>query len=102
MTNEKYDEWLYGAHYHDLLANPYLKGISLHTVSEKPARLSSGAKVENKTTFQRLALLEFDSLGDYDAYIRWFQEHPVPQNRTPAGKSDFVFYLLSKTEDIRR
>lgn len=102
LTKEQYDEWLFDVHYHDLLANPYLKKIVLSTISEeRKAKLSSGAEVDGERFF-RLAELHFDSYDDYNEYVKWFQQHVVPADRTPAGKSAFKFYLLADVEEIAR
>lgn len=103
LTEEEYDKWLFDVHYHDLMSNPHLDKIVLHTVSkDKKARLSSGADVENKVDFFRLAQLHFQSFEAYDKYIAWFQANAIPPPRTPAGKSAFKFYHLSQGESILR
>lgn len=103
LTTEEYDRWLFDVHYHDLMANPCLDKIILHTVNaDKKAVLSSGATVENQFEFYRLAELHFKDYAAYDSYIAWFQQHIVPPSRTPAGKSAFKFYLLAESESILR
>ncbi|CAK0854026.1 unnamed protein product [Prorocentrum cordatum] len=104
VTEQEYDEWLYTVHYHDLLANPALRGITLSTVlAEKPI-LSSGLEVgvDPATSFWRLVELHFDSLQDYRQYVEWFKSHVIPQPRTPAGRSSFRFYVLSSAEEMVR
>ncbi|CAE8616328.1 unnamed protein product [Polarella glacialis] len=104
VSVEEYDRWLYKEHYHDLLANPSLRGITLHQVLDEKPRLSSGKEVEIDPAikFWRLAELHFDSLEDYWQYVAWFQERLIPQGRTPAGKSAFRFYVLGETQEIWR
>eukprot|EP00933_Yihiella_yeosuensis_P005849 TRINITY_DN110444_c0_g1_i1.p1 TRINITY_DN110444_c0_g1~~TRINITY_DN110444_c0_g1_i1.p1 ORF type:complete len:173 (-),score=30.35 TRINITY_DN110444_c0_g1_i1:59-577(-) len=104
ISVEEYDRWLYEEHYHDLLANPELRGITLHQVLDAKPQLSSGKEVENDPAvkFWRLAELHFDDLEAYWRYVAWFKERQIPQGRTPAGKSSFKFYVLGETEEIRR
>jgi len=103
LSEEEYDRWLFDVHYHDLLANPHLDEIVLHTVSrEKAARLSSGGAVENKVGFFRLAELHFHDYTAYDKYVEWFQANRIPAERTPAGKSAFAFYHLGDSERVSR
>jgi len=103
LTEEQYDRWLFDEHYHDLMANPHLEKLVLHTVSrDKKAKLSSGATIENKVGFYRLCELHFRNQAAYDSYIEWFKTNVIPQERTPAGKSAFQFYHLSEFETISR
>lgn len=104
VSEEEYDKWLYGEHYHDLLANPELQKINLRTVCpNKKARLSSGDSVTNQFEFQRIAELHFASHEAYSRYIEWFQaKGGIPAPRTPAGRSAFKFYLLSESEAITK
>ena len=93
-THEEYNEWLWNVHYPDLLENPHLNKITLSTVSEKKARLSSGAEVTGDT-FYRMAELHFNDAAAYDEYIKFFQANPIPVERGPAKWSDFKFYVLA-------
>ena len=103
LSKEEYDEWFFGVHYHDMLANPHIDKITLRTVcADKRARLSNGAEVSNALEFYRLAELHFGSHESYDRYIGWFKANVIPPPRTPAGKSAFKFYLLSEGEAIER
>lgn len=103
LTEDEYNKWLFDVHYHDLMANPHLDKIVLHTVcKDKRAKLSSGASVDNKVEFFRLAELHFRDHVAYTSYIAWFQANVIPPPRTPVGKSAFKFYLLSESESILR
>ena len=103
LSKAEYDEWLYDVHYHDLLANPHLRKIELRTVDpDRKAVLSSGAPVSNALEFYRLAEMHFESHDSYSQYIEWFKANVIPPPRTPAGKSAFKFYLLSRSETIVR
>lgn len=103
LSEEEYDRWLFGEHYHDLMANPHLQKIVLHTVSkDKKARLSTGAEVDNKVGFFRLAELHFRDFAAFDSYVDWFRANVIPAERGPAGRSAFKFYHLAGTECIER
>lgn len=103
LTKDEYDQWLFEVHYHDLMSNPHLEKITLHTVTpERKARLSSGAEVTNAVTFYRLAEMCFKNHEAYDEYIKHFQANAIPPPRTPAGKSAFKFYHMSESESIVR
>ena len=67
-----------------------------------PVRLSSGAEVPQKCTFYRCAELHFEDYAAWDAYCAWFKANPIPQERTPAGKSAFKFYILADTQEVTR
>jgi len=104
VTIPEYDKWLFEQHYPDLFENPALKGITLHTVLPDKPTLSSGKKVDvdPATEFWRLAELHFDSLDDYRSYVSWFQQHSIPSQRSPTGRSAFRFYVLAGTQEIQR
>lgn len=82
---ESYNEWLTQVHYPDLLSNPHLDSIVLHEVFDK---------VRDGDTFERLAELRFGSRQQYDDFVAWRRANPVAPERTPAGRTDFRFYLL--------
>eukprot|EP00419_Tripos_fusus_P005342 CAMPEP_0172685686 /NCGR_PEP_ID=MMETSP1074-20121228/20417_1 /TAXON_ID=2916 /ORGANISM="Ceratium fusus, Strain PA161109" /LENGTH=353 /DNA_ID=CAMNT_0013504873 /DNA_START=171 /DNA_END=1232 /DNA_ORIENTATION=- len=103
LSEEEYDKWLFNVHYHDLMSNPYLEKIILHTVSkDKKAKLSSGTEVQNSVTFFRLAELHFQSHEAYGKYIEYFQTNAIPPPRSPVGKSAFKFYLIAQTESMTK
>ena len=41
-------------------------------------------------------------MAAYEAYRAWFQEHPLPPERGPAGRTDFKFYLLAEVAEATR
>ena len=97
VTEEEYDAWLWDLHYPDLLANPF---IELDTVV-RPITATSAATATARApvVFDRIAELHFVDHDAYASYLDWFQEHPIPRERSPEGRSEFVFYVLS---DVRR
>jgi len=103
LNQEEYDKWLFDLHYHDLMSNPYLEKIILHTVNkDKKAKLSSGAEVQNHVTFFRLAELHFQSHEAYEKYTEYFRANAIPPPRSPVGRSAFKFYLIAETESVTK
>ncbi|MCZ6504945.1 MAG: hypothetical protein O6951_02320 [Actinobacteria bacterium] len=100
VTEEEYDAWLWDIHYPDLLANPFIDHIELDTVVRPITATSAGtATARAPVVFDRIAELHFVDHDAYASYLDWFQEHPIPRERSPEGRSEFVFYVLS---DVRR
>lgn len=100
VTEEEYDAWLWDIHYPDLLANPFIDHIELDTVVRPITATSAGtATARAPVAFDRIAELHFADHDAYASYLDWFQEHPISRERSPEGRSEFVFYVLS---DVRR
>ena len=38
----------------------------------------------------------------YAKYLAWFEEHPIPAERGPAGRTDFTFYLVTESTEVTR
>ena len=95
LTREQYDQWLWDIHVPDLRANPHLQDIVFNTVLE-PVETTSGSTTEITQTVSlyRVAELHFEDLASYRRYRAWFDEHPIPAERSPAGRSDFRFYVV--------
>ena len=103
LTREEYDRWLWDIHVPDLLANPHLDRIVFNTVIE-PVSTTSGTTVpiEQRMSLYRVAELHF---ADEDALVRyhqWFQDHPIPPERSPSGRSDFRFYVICDVVEVTR
>jgi len=103
MPEEDYERWLWDIHYPDLLANPHLDRIVLNTVLRSVTTTSAGtATGADATTLQRIAELHFADHDAYENYLRWFEEHPIPLERSPAGRSNFHFYVLCDVIEASR
>ncbi len=103
VTIEEYDEWLWDVHYPDLLANPFLEKIELNTVVRPINETSAGTPImDEPVTFFRIAELHFADPDAYRSYLRWFDDHPIPVERSPAGRSNFRFYVLCDTVEVTR
>jgi len=103
MSVEDYERWLWYVHYPDLLANPYLDRVVLNTVVRPVTTTSAGTAVAGDTApFERIAELHFADREAYENYLRWFEEHPIPVERSPQGRSIFHFYVLCDAREAAR
>lgn len=103
ISEDEYDSWLWDIHYPDLLTNPYIDHIELDTVLRPITATSAGtATAEFPVKFDRIAELHFADHEAYESYLEWFKEHPIPRERSPEGRSEFVFYVLSEVRVARR
>jgi len=103
MSVEDYELWLWDIHYPDLLANPYLDRVVLNTVVRPVTATSAGTPVSGDTTpFERIAELHFADHAAYENYLRYFEEHPIPVERSPQGRSTFHFYVLCDAREATR
>ena len=103
VSEEEYESWLWNIHYPDLLANPFLDHIELDTVVRPITSTSAGtATAATPVKFERIAELHFAGHEAYASYLEWFKEHPIPRERSPEGRSDFVFYVLSDVKVAKR
>lgn len=96
---EEYDRWLWDIHYPDLLANPYLDRVVLDTVDRPITATSAGTPTTaSAQTFDRIAEMHYQDRQAYENYLRWFEEHPIPVERSPEGRTVFRFYVLCDVE----
>lgn len=93
VTEAEYDDWLRTVHVPDLFENPHLKRVIFNTVKEV---------VEGETTFYRIAEMHFDDPKAHDDFVAWREAHPVPPERSPAGRTKFRFYVLAESEVVER
>lgn len=103
VTLDEYDDWLWKIHYPDLLANPYLDRIVLNTVVRPITSTSAGTNSSSvPPTLERIAELHFADHEAYQLYLEWFEEHPIPAERSPAGRTNFQFYVLCDVAETDR
>ncbi len=103
LSVEEYDSWLWDVHYPDLLANPFIDHIELNTVVRPITSTSAGT--ETTTTpvqIDRIAELHFLDHDTYAKYLDWFKENPISKERSPEGRSEFVFYVLTEVKKAER
>ena len=103
MSEEDYERWLWDVHYPDLLANPYLERVVLNTVVRPVTTTSAGtAAAGDVAPFERIAELHFADHEAYESYLSWFEENPIPVERSPQGRSNFHFYVLCDAREGTR
>jgi hypothetical protein len=95
VSVEDYEEWLWDIHYPDLLANPFLDKIVVGTVVRPITATSAGTPTTgDPETFYRVVEMHFADHAAYNSYLSWFEAHPIPVERSPAGRTEFRFYVL--------
>ena len=97
----EYEQWLFDVHVPDLTANPHLDRLVLHKVL-RPVPSSSGGAVAitDNQLFYRITEMHFADEAAYQRYLAWFEEHPIPAERSPAGRTAFRFYLVTDVTEI--
>ena len=102
VSVESYEDWLADVHFPDLLANPHLDRLVLNDIVRPITATSAGTSTTSEpTSFYRIVELHFADHEAYENYLAWFEEHPIPVERSPQGRSTFHFYVLcdSRQED---
>ena len=103
VTPEEYERWLFDVHVPDILANPHVDKLVFNKVVRPVARTSSGSAAgEQGMSFYRVAEMHFADEEAYQRYQDWFDAHPIPAERGPAGRTAFRFYLLATTIEVDR
>jgi hypothetical protein len=98
MSVDEYEHWLADIHFPDLLANPHLDRIEMNNVVRPiTATSAGGATSAEPTTFYRIVELHFADHAAYDSYLAWFELNPIEVERSPVGRTDFGFYVLTTT-----
>ena len=91
MSVQDYEKWLKKVHLPDLSKVPGLKRVVLNTVK---------GLVRGETTFYRIAELHFESMEAFEKARVWREKNPVSWERSPAGKTDFKFYVVCESEEF--
>lgn len=103
VTPEEYEKWLFEVHAPDLLANPYIERLVFNKVLRPVTTASGGtADVPPSQMFYRIAEMHFADEDAYAAYRAWFDDHPLPAERGPAGRTAFKFYLITEPTIVER
>ncbi len=103
VSEEEYERWLFEVHAPDLMANPHLDRIVFNKVLRTVTTTSGGAAgVGTAQTFYRVAEMHFADENAYGRYLRWFDAHPIPVERGPAGRTAFRFYVLAEPTVVER
>jgi hypothetical protein len=103
VSHEEYERWLFEVHAPDLLANPHLDRIVFNKVL-RPVLRTSGGAAETGTAqmYYRIAEMHFANEVAYQAYLDWFEDHPIPAERGPAGRTAFRFYVVAQPTVVER
>ena len=91
LTPAEYDRWLYDIHVPDLLANPYLRRIAFNTVV---------GTLRGDQGFYRIAELHYNDMPSYERARAWSEANPVPVERGPQGRTDFIFTVLCEVVEV--
>jgi hypothetical protein len=91
MTVEAYEKWLREVHLPDLARIPGLRRIVFNTVR---------GIVRGNTSFYRIAELHYESMEAFERAKKWREENPIPEERSPEGKTDFKFYVVCESEEV--
>jgi hypothetical protein len=103
VSEDEYERWLFEVHAPDLLANPHLERLVFNKVLRTVNQTSGGAaRVRENRMFYRIAEMHFADAAAYERYLRWFDEHPIPAERGPAGRTAFRFYVLAEAAVVER
>ena len=103
VSAEEYEQWLFEVHAPDLLANPHLDRLVFNKVLRPVTTASGGtADIPASATFYRIAEMHFADEDAYAAYRAWFDQHPLPAERGPAGRTAFRFYLITEETVVDR
>lgn len=102
VTEEEYENWLFNVHVPDILANPYVDELVFNKVLRPVPATSGGTAVTQDLSLYRIAEMHFADEEAYQNYVRWFEDHPVPADRSPAGRTAFRFYVVTSPTTVRR
>ena len=103
VSEEEYEQWLFEVHAPDLLANPHLDRIIFNKVHDRVTQASGGtAAIPEGEVFYRIAEMQFADEDAYRAYRAWFDDHPIPRDRGPAGRTRFRFYVTATPQEVTR
>jgi hypothetical protein len=101
VSESEYEKWLFAIHAPDLLANPYLERIVFNKVLRPVTHTSGGAAaVGPSQMFYRIAEMHFADSAAYAKYREWFDQHPIPADRGPGGRTAFRFYLIAESQTV--
>jgi hypothetical protein len=103
VSEQEYERWLFDVHAPDILANPHVDKLVFNKVLRPVQRTSDGTvETDRGLSFYRIAEMHFAGEAAYQRYLDWFLEHPIPLERSPAGRTDFKFYLVTDVTEVDR
>lgn len=103
VSIDEYERWIWDVHVPDLLANPHLDRLVFNTVVRPITSTSAGSPTaQQPQSFYRIAELHFVDHEAYERYLQWFEDNPIPPERSPAGRTMFRFYVLTDSVEATR
>ena len=103
VSEEEYEQWLFDIHVPDILANPHVDKLVFNKVTGKVPTISGGSlSIPEDLSFYRIAEMHFRDQSAYEAYRKWFAEHPIPDERSPKGRTRFKFYLVTEVTEVEQ
>jgi hypothetical protein len=102
VSEADYEDWLFNVHVPDILANPFVDKLVFSKVLRPVPFTSGGTPVHQALSLYRIAEMHFASEDAYKNYLQWFADHPVPADRSPAGRTAFKFYVVTSTREFGR
>ena len=98
-----YEHWLAEVHYPDLLSNPYLERLATnHVIRPIPSTLAGTPSTDEREPFYRVVELHFADRDAYDNYLDWFAMNPIAPERSPEGRTDTRFCVLTEYATVDR
>ncbi len=102
VSEKEYEDWLFNVHVPDIMANPYVEELVFNKVMRPVTATSGGTAVKQELSLYRIAEMHFTDEQAYQNYQQWFVGHPVPADRSPAGRTAFKFYVVASPTWVRR
>jgi hypothetical protein len=103
VSRDEYEDWLFNVHVPDIMANPFVDRLVFNKVLRPVTTTSGGTSAgDNNLEFYRIAEMHFNDEAAYQSYLDWFVAHPVPKERSPAGRTAFSFYLVTDASEVDR
>ncbi|MGH3230122.1 MAG: hypothetical protein ACRDOA_16385 [Streptosporangiaceae bacterium] len=103
VSAEEYERWLFDVHVPDIMANPHVDKLVFNKVLRPVRTASDGTTPTGRgLSFYRVAEMHFADEDAYRRYLEWFERHPVPAERSPAGRTAFRFYLVTDVTEVGR
>lgn len=102
VSEEEYERWLFEVHVPDILANPHVDRLVFNRVLRTVPTTSDGSTPVDGPSFYRVAEMHFADEDAYARYLDWFAEHPIPIERSPRGRTDFRFYVVTSVTEVDR
>jgi hypothetical protein len=102
VSEQDYEDWLFNVHAPDILANPYVDRLVFNKVLRPVQSATGNTPVRQDVELYRIAEMHFADEHAYANYLQWFAEHPVPAERSPAGRTAFRFYVVTDVREVER